>query len=321
MCHPSSPTMQPLGSRASKGSFGPARSRPTQVDSSCMCCPDLATVRSTRSGSTRSWRLIAGLRRRGYSGATISAVLIPLSRLFAHAASRDLIEVNPITKLDRTERPRVSRRERPVLNRDEIGRLLEAAARATGRSSRQRSSVAFDRANSSAFTGRHRLRRRGDPRSERARPATQEMYRRRLARFARGRPRCPLSLRRSNGIAAESLFRAPTTMSLPRRSARPCTGRISPPERSSPRSRRQGSSRSAGTTSATPSPACSSPAAPTSPSSPANSATARARSPSASTHTSSTAKSKPSGRARCCRRCSGASSSGSAVAPPTEGSR
>jgi len=53
--------------------------------------------------------------------------LTPLSRLFAHAVRRGLIEANPISKLDRSERPRVSRQERPVLNPEEIGRLLEAA--------------------------------------------------------------------------------------------------------------------------------------------------------------------------------------------------
>jgi integrase len=72
--------------------------------------------------------LIAGLSKQGYAGTTIHAVLTPLSRLFAHAARRGLIEVNPISKLDRTERPRVWRQERPVLTRDEIGRLLEAAS-------------------------------------------------------------------------------------------------------------------------------------------------------------------------------------------------
>jgi integrase len=41
---------------------------------------------------------------------------------------RGLIESNPVSKLDRSERPRVSRHERPVLNPKEIGRLLEAAA-------------------------------------------------------------------------------------------------------------------------------------------------------------------------------------------------
>ncbi|MGZ4408276.1 MAG: tyrosine-type recombinase/integrase [Gaiellaceae bacterium] len=72
--------------------------------------------------------LISSLRRRGYAGATICGVLIPLSRLFAHAVRRGVIGVNPISKLDRSERPRISRRERPVLNSDEIGRLLEAAS-------------------------------------------------------------------------------------------------------------------------------------------------------------------------------------------------
>jgi integrase len=71
--------------------------------------------------------LIRDLRRRSYSDTTITTVLTPLSRLFTHAVRRGLIEVNPISKLDRCERPRVSRRERPVLNSKEIARLLAAA--------------------------------------------------------------------------------------------------------------------------------------------------------------------------------------------------
>jgi integrase len=71
--------------------------------------------------------VISDLRKRGYSGTTIATTLTPLSRLFAHAVRRGLIEVNPVSKLDRSERPRVSRHERPVLNPEEIGRLLEAA--------------------------------------------------------------------------------------------------------------------------------------------------------------------------------------------------
>src|SRR5947208_2828916 len=72
--------------------------------------------------------LISHLRKKGYSGTTIAATLTPLSRLFTHAVRRGLIDVNPVSKLDRSERPRVSRQERPVLNSEEIGRLLEAAA-------------------------------------------------------------------------------------------------------------------------------------------------------------------------------------------------
>jgi integrase len=71
--------------------------------------------------------LIGDLRRRGYSGSTICTVLLPLSRLFAHGVRRGLIEANPISQLERNERPRICRQERPVLNRDEISRLLEAA--------------------------------------------------------------------------------------------------------------------------------------------------------------------------------------------------
>ena len=72
--------------------------------------------------------LISALRKQSYSGTTIVATLTPLSRLFNHAVRRGLIEVNPVSKLDRSERPRVSRQERPVLNPEQIGRLLEAAA-------------------------------------------------------------------------------------------------------------------------------------------------------------------------------------------------
>jgi integrase len=71
--------------------------------------------------------LINDLRKQGYSGTTIAVTLTPLSRLLTHAVRRGLIEANPVSKLDRSERPRVSRQERPVLNPAEIGRLLEAA--------------------------------------------------------------------------------------------------------------------------------------------------------------------------------------------------
>jgi integrase len=90
--------------------------------------PRLGERRLDEIGIDDVLALISDLRRRGYAGATICAVLIPLSRLFAHAVRRGLIGVNPISKLDRSERPRFSSQERPVLNRDEIGRLLEAAS-------------------------------------------------------------------------------------------------------------------------------------------------------------------------------------------------
>jgi integrase len=90
--------------------------------------PRLGERRLDEVGLDDILALIRDLRKGGYSGATVVAILTPLSRLFGHAVRRGLIEVNPVSKLDRSERPRISRQERPVLNPEEIGRLLEAAA-------------------------------------------------------------------------------------------------------------------------------------------------------------------------------------------------
>jgi integrase len=72
--------------------------------------------------------LIGDLSELGYAGWTIQSVLKPLSRLLVHAQRRGIIAINPISKLERSERPRVGRREQRILNREEIGRLLESAA-------------------------------------------------------------------------------------------------------------------------------------------------------------------------------------------------
>jgi integrase len=71
--------------------------------------------------------LIGDLRESGYSGWSIRSILTPLSRLFSHAVRRDVIAASPISKLDRTERPTVWKREQRVLNSEEIARLLDAA--------------------------------------------------------------------------------------------------------------------------------------------------------------------------------------------------
>jgi integrase len=70
--------------------------------------------------------LISQMRKRGLADSTIATVFIPLSRLFSHAVRRGLIDTNPVASLDRSERPRVARQERTVLNREEVGRLLKA---------------------------------------------------------------------------------------------------------------------------------------------------------------------------------------------------
>jgi integrase len=72
-------------------------------------------------------RLIAEMQERGYSAWTIRGVLTPLSRLFGHAARRGLIAANPVARLERGERPRLDRKDKRVLDGEEIGRLLDAA--------------------------------------------------------------------------------------------------------------------------------------------------------------------------------------------------
>lgn len=59
---------------------------------------------------------------------TIRNTLAPLSRIFNVAARRGLVQGNPITRLDRSERPRkVAKVPKRILDRDEIARLLDSA--------------------------------------------------------------------------------------------------------------------------------------------------------------------------------------------------
>jgi len=47
--------------------------------------------------------------------------------VFDYAVRRGLAASNPVAKLERRERPQVSRREMQILDREEIGKLLKAA--------------------------------------------------------------------------------------------------------------------------------------------------------------------------------------------------
>jgi integrase len=70
--------------------------------------------------------LVARMRESGYAGWTIHGALTPLSGALNHAARRGLIAANPVTRLDRSERPKVGEKEKRELERDEIRRLLDA---------------------------------------------------------------------------------------------------------------------------------------------------------------------------------------------------
>lgn len=69
--------------------------------------------------------LIAEMRGEGKAAWTIRATLTPLHRTFGYAVRRGLIAANPMDRLERGERPSVGRREMRILNRKEIGVLLE----------------------------------------------------------------------------------------------------------------------------------------------------------------------------------------------------
>jgi integrase len=71
---------------------------------------------------------IAGMERQGYAGATIKNVLFPLNRIFRRAVRAGLLKENPISLLERGERPKCAGRRRvPILLETEITVLLNAA--------------------------------------------------------------------------------------------------------------------------------------------------------------------------------------------------
>jgi len=72
-------------------------------------------------------RLIVSMRAQGLSPKTIAGALVPLGRVFSLALRRELVTDNPLRRLERSERPRITRREQRVLTHDEITRLLAAS--------------------------------------------------------------------------------------------------------------------------------------------------------------------------------------------------
>jgi integrase len=71
-------------------------------------------------------RLIIRLRARGLAAKTIAGALVPLGRVFALALRRGYVNENPLVRLERSERPRLQRREQRVLNHAQIAALLAA---------------------------------------------------------------------------------------------------------------------------------------------------------------------------------------------------
>jgi integrase len=89
--------------------------------------PRLGPVKDRRADHGRHRRLILAMQEGGSAGWTIRGALSPLSRVLGHAARRGLIAENPMTRLERGERPAIAKREMRILDRAEIEGLLAAA--------------------------------------------------------------------------------------------------------------------------------------------------------------------------------------------------
>ena len=81
--------------------------------------------------------LIADMQRKGYAAWTVRGTLTVLGRVLGYAARRGMIPDNPVRRLERSERPRGQARAMRILDRPEIGKLLDKAT------DRYRLAVAF----------------------------------------------------------------------------------------------------------------------------------------------------------------------------------
>lgn len=72
--------------------------------------------------------LIESMQKAGKKAWTIRSVLTVASRTFDHASRRlGWAGSNPVKQLDRSERPRSDQRDRRILDRNELGKLIDAA--------------------------------------------------------------------------------------------------------------------------------------------------------------------------------------------------
>jgi integrase len=71
--------------------------------------------------------LVRAMEAQGYAGATIKGALVPLSGVLDAVVRNGWLGSNPVSRLDRSERPKVKRKVMRVLDTDEIGRLLDAS--------------------------------------------------------------------------------------------------------------------------------------------------------------------------------------------------
>lgn len=63
----------------------------------------------------------------------IKSIINPLPLILARAVRRGTLAANPVSALERSERPKGSRRGMRILDRGEIGTLIDATRPLTGR--------------------------------------------------------------------------------------------------------------------------------------------------------------------------------------------
>jgi integrase len=74
--------------------------------------------------------LVRDLQAEGLSGSTIVGVLVPLGGVLRYAVRQKLVPYNAVSRLERSERPRIVKREKRILTADEIKALLGATTNA-----------------------------------------------------------------------------------------------------------------------------------------------------------------------------------------------
>ncbi len=89
--------------------------------------PRIGHLRLGEIDPDRVVSVITSMQAAQKSPATIGIALGTLGRVMGHAARRGLIGSNPVSRLERGERPAVVRREKRILDPDEIAALLAAA--------------------------------------------------------------------------------------------------------------------------------------------------------------------------------------------------
>jgi integrase len=71
--------------------------------------------------------LIADMQKAGLAGWTIRATLTPLGRMMTRAVKDGMATTNPVAQLDKEDRPAIEQRDKRILERGEIDRLLAVA--------------------------------------------------------------------------------------------------------------------------------------------------------------------------------------------------